>query len=391
MLRLVLLYIAMHCSLCCAAQTKHVIWDAINNFPIPHASVHTRHNGRIRAALSDSTGTVYITFPHQKLTITHISYYSQTFTTLPDTIFLQPKTEMLTEIIIKDSEPQWIREKLRTFLQTKEKRYQTRALHLAYQYHKRNIGDSIGYAFSSTGVLYVPSLHQLSKDSMYTITPHTNVVHYQDTTAGVDFHDMQRMLYENIVAMIDRKFIKHHYFRINKAYHNHNKNMVQIVFWSAKNRDDRGTILMDTTECTILEASRTTGLKTNLQEKIPPLVYSIFRGAIGLEHEVWSIDQKINFVQIEGSLYPSEITYKEDERRSNYNKIAIMSNKTRISYFKMREAHLSLTTPPPSLSGHPSYNLPHEIRAAIIYIESKRHARNRIAMQGMRRSYTLFE
>lgn len=389
-MRLTLLFPLLLLALPGKAQRRHVVWDKANNIPVAHASLHTTRGGRVLATSTDSSGTARVDFPFSRITVSHISYEPQTLAALPDTVFLQPTTELLPEVTIRQEEPRWIREKLRRFVKNRNRLYLTHDTLLAYRYHTRNLSDSVGYAFDSEGQLYTPSLAHMDKDSMYLIHPERNVVHYRDTTARADFSCMKLMLYEHLVAEFDNKFIRRHHFGVNTDYRGA-PNVVQLVFWADKHRDDRGTLTLDTARCVVLEASRSTGLQTNLDEKIGSFLLGVFKHAVGLRYDDWTIDHTISFRDIGGTLYPEAITYKYYERYSSYDKFAVQANKTRLTKFSTREATLTLSPADGSPLDHPVYDLPHEIHAAIVYIESKRHARNRLAMRQMARSYVPFE
>lgn len=368
-----------------------ILWDKDNRQPVTHASIYTNQGGNILATSSDENGFFTVSFPFRELTISHINYEQQQLSNLKeDTIFLKPKSQLLAEVVVNNNEPKWIRKKLQTFLKNKSTLYQPSDCHMAYEYYKANVGDSSGYAFQSKGLMYIPSTTHIRKDSMYRVCPDQNIIQYKDTTAGPDFYDMQLMLYENVVEGLDNKFIRKHKFCENKEYASKNSSIVQINFWSERYKEDKGYLLMDTTNCAIIEARQTTGLAYNLENKMNSLVLSVAKLAVGLEYEDWTIDNVIHFQHINGKYYPQSITYKYYERRSNYNKFAAAKHKQLIQHFASREASLVLS-PAQSTSTARYYDIPHEIHWAIIYTESKRHARNRVAIQKeMPRHYKLF-
>lgn len=375
-----------------AQAQKGILWDKVNNIPVAHASIYTSANGKTSAALSDKEGHFNITFPFKELTVSHISYAKRKITSLSDTIFLEPTEVLIQEVTVSNVEPEWIKAKLNRFVKERKTYYQTADIYLPYQYDKSNIRDTCGYAFSSRGTLYVPSIRHLDKDSMYQVAPTENTIYYNDTTANVDFHDMALMLYENVVAEMDRKFIRQHRFCENKEYESADGNTVQLVFWSDKYKDDRGMIVIDTARCVILEASRSTGMECNLHEKMNPFVRSVFRSVAGLKYDDWTIDNHITFRETNGMLIPSRITYKYCERFSMKSKP--LRDSERANYFFNKEASLTLAPSPTYKNGltdrNPSdryYDIPHDPNFAIIYIEKKRHSINRIAMKQMPRSY----
>ena len=387
-----LMLVPLMCLICLAAMAqKGVLWDKVNNMPVAHVNLYTNNRGNVLATSSDSKGHFGIEFSFKTLIISHINYEKLKLTALQDTIFLTPNVNLLGEITIVNKEPKWIKEKLYSFLKKKKQLYQTIDNHLEYCYDKSNIGDTCGYAFHSEGLMYLPSLRNLEKDSMYQVCPAKNIIQYKDKTAGVDLYDMQLMLYENAVSELNSKFIRKHIFCENEAFKSTDKNVVQIVFWSDKFKDDKGTITMDTTQCVILDATRSTGLSCNLKEKMNAFVLSVFKAAIGHQYEDWTIDSAIHYEKINGIYYPSNLSYKRYEKRSYYDKFVTSKKKKRIEYFKNDEAILSLKTTTSSPLVTHYYDIPHDPHSAVIYIESKRHSRNNIAITKMPREYKLYE
>lgn len=365
---------------------KGVLWDKTNNMPIAHASIYANNQGRVSATSTDVNGHFEITFPFNTLTVSHISYKKLNIAVVKDTIFLTPKIQMLSEITVVNTEPTWIKEKLHYFIKNRKRLYQTDDKQMEYDYGKCNISDTCGYTFHSHGLMYVPSMTNLNKDSMYQVCPTKNIVQYKDSTAGVDFYDLQLMMYENIVSEMNSKFIKRHVFRQNEAYQNPDKSIQQIVFWSEKYKDDKGTITIDTARCVILEANRSTGLACNLDEKMNSFVLSSLHTAIGLQYKDWTIDNTIHFKMIDGIYYPSYITYKYYESYTHYDKLATSKKKKSVDCFSDHEASVSLHEALFTSTAH-YYDIPHDPHSAIIYIESKRHSLNNIAIKKMPREY----
>lgn len=374
----------------CSAQGSIVVVDDVTSMPVVHACLYSHNKGNIVATSTDSSGRADVAFRFDTLTVSHISYERYVLAKMTDTIRLQPKEEILAEVVVADAEPAWIKEKLRYFVKHRKGLYQTRDAFIPYSYDMRSIGDSAGYACSSVGQMYVPSVEHIDKDSMYQICPERNVVQYKDST-GMNFYVMQLMLYENVIAEMSNKFIKRHTFRVNHAYNNDgNKDVVQLVFWSDKYKEDRGTITIDTMKCAILEASRSTGLACNLDEKMNSFVLLTLKQAVGLKYNDWTIDNHIRFRQIGGAYYPSEITYKYYDSRSAYDKLAISSKKQTVYTFISNEAKLTFGENSEAVKSGRFYDIPHEIHSAILYIEPKRHSLNRQAMEKMPRTYQTF-
>lgn len=362
---------------------KGIVWDAVNNRPVIHASLYNSGKGQVRAVSTDSLGRFNVTFPFHTLTVSHVNYLRKQLSSLPDTIFLTPHEEQLSEVVVNNQEPAWIKKKLLYFVKNRQQLYQTADSQMKYRYEKSNLGDSVGYSFRSSGLIYVPSLEHLYKDSVYQVCPDRNIVYYKDSTAKVDFKEMSTMLYENLVASMDKHFIRHHRFCENKQYDGAEHGWVQFSFWSDKFKDDHGSITMDTARCVIIEARRSTGLQCNLKEKIGFLVLGMFRAAVGLNFTEWTIDQYIKYEQYDGVYRPAAISYKYYQSYDRYDRLASSKKKQREYLFDSREARITLQPTSHSRSAAHYYDISRYPYTAIIYIEPKRVARNRIAMEHM--------
>lgn len=383
-----LLY-AMVCTVfCCPMQAQRgIVWDRTNGRAVANASISTDIGGKKSVTSSDRNGRFNVTFPFKKLTVSHICYRKKHVTSLCDTIFLEPETHEIQEISVVNEEKKWIKEKLRHFIKHRKTLYQTADRCMSYEYCTTNPSGNRGYVFNSRGQMHVPSLRNMEKDSIYRVCPSENIVYSKDTTANVDFHDMQLMLYENVIAEMDRKFLRRHLFREDKEHESPDGNTVRLVFRSEKHKEDRGFIVMDTARCVILEAGRTTGLECNLDEKISPFVLTMLNSMAGLRFSGWTIDNRITFKEIDNVYYPAHITYRYHERYSIKSK---PSNDGKHEE-RRSDKEATLTLNPDTATGDMSsgryYDIPHEPHATIIYIERKRHYQNRMAMDQMPRVY----
>lgn len=367
-----------------AAQAqKGVVLDATTHRPVVHANLYSSDRGRVRAVSTDSLGRYDVTFPFRTITVSHISYQRITLSGLPDTIYLTPRDEELAEVEVSSQEPAWIKKKLLYFVKNRKRLCQTSDAQMEYQYEKSNLGDSTAYSFRSSGLMYVPSMAHLDKDSVYQVCPDRNIVYYKDSTAGVDFSDMEPMLYDNTVAGMDKRFVNHHHFCENWQYEGTSKGLVQLSFWSDRYKDDHGFITMDTARCIIIDAQRSTGMKCNLNEKMGPLMQKIFHTAVGLNFTEWTIDQRIKFEEHDGVYRPAAISYKIHEAYNRYDRLASSKKKRREFLFKSREARLTLQPTARGQSSAHYYDISREPGSAIIYIEPKRVALNREAIRLM--------
>lgn len=362
---------------------KGVILDTTTHRPVVHANLYASDHGRVRAISTDSLGRYDVTFPFRTITVSHVSYQKLRLDSLPTTIYLTPRNEELAEVEISNQEPAWIRQKLLYFIKNRKQLYQTSDAQMEYQYEQCNLGDSTAYSFCSAGLMYVPSMRHLEKDSVYQVCPERNIVYYRDSTAGVDFSVMEHILYDNVVASMNRGFIKHHRFGENWQYEGRSKGWVQLFFWSDKYKDDRGSIILDTARCVIIEAQRSTGMECNLDEKVGGMMLNLFRAVVGLNYTEWTIDQRIRFEEYDNVYRPATISYKYHEAFSRYDRLASSHKKHRQYLFASREARLTLLPSARDRSTAHYYDISRSPDAAIILIESKRTALNREAIRQM--------
>ncbi|MCR5077821.1 MAG: carboxypeptidase-like regulatory domain-containing protein [Prevotella sp.] len=362
---------------------KGIVWDAVNHRPVIHANLYTSGKGLVRAVSTDSLGHFSVTFPFHTLTVSHVSYQRRQLSSLPDTIFLTPHEEQLGEVVVNNQEPAWIREKLLYFVKNRKRLYQAADSQMEYQYETSNLGDSVGYGFRSAGLMYVPSLEHLDKDSVYQVCPDSNIVYYKDSTARVDFSGMTSMLYDNFVTRMDRHFVRHHRFCENKQYDGAGHGWVQFSFWSDRFKGDHGSVTMDTARCVIIEAHRSTGLQCNLREKVGAFVLGMFRMFVGMNFTEWSVDQRVRYELHEGLYCPAAISYKYYQAYDRYDRLASSKKKQRKFIFESSESRMTLRpTGRPRCAAH-YYDISRYPEAAIIFVETKRVALNREAMRQM--------
>ncbi len=377
-------------SLAIQAQVSGVVMDRQTMEPVVHANVYTLQDGQFIGCMTDWQGHFTLAAKTQRYTVSHLNYQRRTFTELPDTVYLEPKENSTPEVVITGKEPAWIRPKLRQFVQLKEQNYQTRDLYRTYSYETSNIGDSTGYAFASEGTILLPSLRHLRKDSVYQVDAPKNVITYKDSTAGPDWSLLKTLLYDNFVTGMDNKFIRQHRFAFNPHYHGAD-GVVQIVFWSNKYDRDRGTLDLDTTRCVILAATRSTGINYNRNERMGRLFYWAYRQARDLEISEWTVDNAITFTSQNGTLVPASFGFRNVEKWSMRYKLRGSRDTTRHETFSNKEASLHLKTPAEAtnITGRPLLDIaPHP--HAVIYVESKRAAKMREALQNVPRTYRSF-
>lgn len=291
------------------AQNKGVILDIETYKPIPYVNVFSTYNNEVFGTTSNTSGKFNVNFPFESLTFSHINYERSEILhqDLKDTIFLNPKTNLIGEIVISNKQPQWIQDILERFRTQRKKIYRATEKSFSYQYNTRTLNDSSGYAFKSDGEIIVP---ELDVNVPFRISPKENVIHYKDHSAGVDFSNMQRILYDEFISDFDKKFIKEHEFRQNHAYKGQNQNIIQLIFNSNKHDSDNGFIVIDTISCTILEVERSTGTDFNIREQTSAAIRAIASKTKGFNYEEWVIYNYTKYESFNGSCYPIDCRYK---------------------------------------------------------------------------------
>ncbi len=316
-----------------SAQTKGVVWDKTNNIPVPFVNVYTTSNGMTLATASDAEGHFEVNFDFNQLTISHIEYKKMEISTLPDTIFLQPNTNILQEVVVTNQEPDWIRLMLRRLIKEKDTRYAAKSKVYDYEYETRNIEDSLGYWFESKGQLCLTPEKEL-----HTIDPMIGIIHFKDTTAGCDFSNLKRMLYFDFVNELDKDFIKQHRFFVNTEYHCDNANVVEISFNSEKYKEDKGRFLVDTARCAILEAQRNMGRDYCIANYTQNFLRSAFKQLAGMEYKDWLVSNRFQYTEQNGYYYLKKGTYKI------YQSIIYDRKEVAPKQFYSSEASVTLTT-----------------------------------------------
>ncbi|MCH4146894.1 MAG: hypothetical protein LKG25_01815 [Prevotella sp.] len=324
------------------AQTKGVLLNAENHQPIAYANLIARTGKQVNATSSDQNGHYEVNFPYKSLTISHVGYEKLNISHLSDTIWLKPKENLIEEVEVKQQEePQWIREKLKKFIKLREKNYQQKDRMMHYDFQNQNIGDSAGYSFECHGVMYIPSMSNLQHDSAYQISPQKAIVHYKDS-AGVDFENLDKMLYEGLTMTMDSHFLRQHRFQINDEYTSTDKNIVQLVFWTNLFDKDKGTITLDTARCIVKEIHRQMGKEYIQKEVLNGFVMSLLKTFLALNISDYQITTYEQYADNEGVLCPSEFTYWNYRRFSAKQK-PHGGKFQLITEFDSRETSLKLT------------------------------------------------
>lgn len=287
-------------SISISAQKSCILWDKEYNIPVNKASVYTATNGNVKSTTSNEQGRVVVDFDFDKLTISHIGYKSLVINSLSDTLFLEPNSQLLTEIIVCRGEPKWIRPMLKQFIKLKTNLYACQEI-MNYDYYTQNIGDTTLYKFESKGFI--------RKGNLFEIFPLQSTITYKDKTAGCDYGNLKNTLYHDFVTDMDNDFIKEHKFYVDDNQNSDKKDVVRILFKSQKTVKDSGYFCIDTVRYVVLSAARYTGLKYNVRNRTTSMNRAIVNAFYGHKYRDWQIDYQVEYKKKGNKYYLSNCRY----------------------------------------------------------------------------------
>ena len=307
------------------AQKAFVIWDKANKIPVSRASVYTTYMGKVRSTFSDQQGRVVVYFAFDNLTVSHINYQKESVKVLPDTLFMEQSTQLLSEVVVSPAgEPAWIKPMLMDFIKTKAKRYEGNGI-LRYEYQTQNVGDTVLYRFVSNGLI--------RKKKYFEISPLENVITFKDKSAGCDYSNLKNTLYHDFVSDMDEKFVKEHRFYVDNESESLGVNVVKLLFKSKKDWKDSGYLCIDTLQNVILRAKRSTGLAYNVQHRTNALVRSTIIAVYGHKYKDWQIDIEAVYQQADNEFYLSSCRY------SNYMQEEFDGKKKRVEVYNVTSTY----------------------------------------------------
>lgn len=245
------------------SQNKAVVVDNTTKKAIPYVSIYTQKGKEIIGSSSDGSGNFIINFSFDELYFKHINYEEARVgkEDITDSVFLYPKTNMLSEVVVSGGQQKWIRELLLEVARSRKGNYNPGEQSFRYDYETRSLSQSSGYAFSSEGHVKIPNLLWDEKSS---IAPEIAIIKYKDTTAGCDFSHLQKILYDhNLIQEFSKSFIKDYTFNLKSD--TEDKDLVTFYFESKKYEDDRGYITIDSVSKAIVEYHRISGTDFNLK------------------------------------------------------------------------------------------------------------------------------
>ncbi len=289
------------------AQQHVVVADIDTHEPIAQASIYTKENGKFHSAITDDQGKAVINFKFRRLTFSHLNYERKILSRLPDTIFLSPRFRETAELIVRNIEPKWIREKLKQVVKNKQKVYFSHPRILNYVYQTQSIDGHSFYSYQSKGLMQMKSLEH----DHYSLCQTDGHIVSVDSTQLTDVANLRRMLYEDFVDELDGGFIRNHRFSENGEFKSDNKNELELMFRSKNHRDDRGRIVIDTARCVIRSAYRVTGTETNKRERTSTVLLLFAHAISGYRIDKWNRTYHVNYVELpDGTMYPGDVSYK---------------------------------------------------------------------------------
>ncbi len=317
------------------SQTKGVVVDITTRQPIPYVSIYTKNTESVLGSMSNEQGQFSINFSFNTLFFSHINYEKIEIKkeNVQDTIYLTPASILLNEVVVNNRQPKWINSVLSRVIKDKEKNYQTLEKTLSYEYETYTLTDSSGYAFKSKGNIEFP---KMKKNAQFKIDAQKNTIKYKDKTAGVDFSNLRRMLYDDFISRFDSKFIKENNFSLNSSFKNEDDNIIQLIYTSKKNQDDEGYIVLDTLNNVIIEVERNLGTDFNIKAQTSSILRSV-AASRGFHYDTWITKSNTKYSKIGQSYYISECKYKF------YMKSTTKNKKVDAKYFTSIESKLFIS------------------------------------------------
>lgn len=300
------------------SQTKGLVVDIKTGQAIPYVNIYTKNAESVLGSMSNEQGQFSIDFSFDTLFLSHINYEKIELKKedVGDTIFLIPTTTLLDEVVVTYQEPQWINSVLLRVIKDKEKNYQTVEKILSYKYETYTLSDSNGYAFKSKGNIEFP---KMKNNARFKIDAQTNTIKYKDKTAGVDFSNLRRMLYDDFISKFDKKMLKEYNFTLNSSFKNEDENIIQLLFISKKFKDDKGYIVLDTLNNVIIEAERNSGTDFNIKTQTTAILRNA-AASRGFNYDTWMTKSNTKYTKIGQSYYISECKYKFYMKTTTKNK-----------------------------------------------------------------------
>ena len=369
-----------------------VVADAVTHEPVAHASLYTKEGGRFHSVISNTQGVAKVGFQFQRLTVSHLNYERLTVRRLADTIFLKPKYLSTGEVVVTNKEPEWIRRCLKETVKRKTQNYFTHDGYEQVDYHTQNMGRDNIYRFHLEGLLRMKSANRKRYELLADSTRSHIVA--SDSTRLTDTQNLRRMLYEDFMEDLTRGFISDHRFFHYADYEGASKDEVKLSFKAKHNTDDRGWLILDTTRCIVLSAYRSTGTKTNRQERIGTMMYNVAR-VFGYRVDTFTRDYRVSYAQrSDGTLYPAEVRYKmyyAGRDGDSTKEEAEFSEQTGGGFPNM-EATMTLTPSPSTFNPLPSTATWHELPPSwYVAFNSDSERQHEVLLSNLPATFSIFD
>ena len=291
------------------SQTRGVILDKETHKPIPYVCIYAKSGKTVLGAMSNELGEFNVNFPTDSIFFSHVNYLKLGLLKkdIPATIYLQANSVILPEIIVGNKQPKWISLVLKEVVKQRTKNYSQLSEQMKYSYETSTLSDSSGYAFKSKGDLLVPSL---LKDGNYYVSCSENVIKYKDTTAGPDFGNLKRILYNDFIKDFNNDFISKNDFTFNYWPENKDNNLVLLGFTSKKYKEDKGFVVVDTLNKAIVEFEQNAGTEYNIKAHTTFILRNAAATLKGFRYVTWVTKMNGKFLKNENGYIPSEFKYK---------------------------------------------------------------------------------
>lgn len=316
------------------AQIQGVVLDYDTKKPIPFINIYTRaSNSEIFGTTTNSDGSFIIDFSFNELSFKHINYKYKNVKKeeLKDSVFLYPNTNLLDEVVISGKQASWITELLYEVVKHKEKNYASKEIYFQYKYETYSLSDTTGYAFSSIGNMLI---QDGLKNDECAVAPKIGIIKYKDNTAGCDFRNLQKIIYENsFIKNFNKKFIKNYSFQKESINDN---NIITLSFKSEKYKDDRGFITIDTVDKAIIECRRISGTEFNVKNRTNAIYRNFAKSAMGFDYKDMQSEIYVKYVKNKEYYQLSESKIK------SYISSIHKKKKREYTYFSATEAQIYL-------------------------------------------------
>ena len=303
-----LLFVCLGVSVTIHAQTNGVVLDTETMLPIPFASIHTK-GANVRGTMSNDEGVFAIDFKFDTLYFSHINYELVKWPnrkTKNDTILMNPISHAISGIVITAKNTKWVENILKSVVKNKSKNYQQKEISLDYTFNLQSLSDSSGYAFESKGKILSP---EYSEKEGFKICPKLNIVKYKDETAGPDFMQLRRSVYEDFIHDFDNGFIKKHRFTQTSYIDENNENIVQFAFEQRKGEGNSGYVMVDTLNKVITEFEQISDTDYNIKSNTSFFTRTI-ASSRGFEYTIWRTVIHGRFSLIDESYHLTDSRYQ---------------------------------------------------------------------------------